>query len=116
MLVKNRAKQALPRLAFWVVEPLLDFLQHDVALALKLSGVEAGVLQSVGQDVEASIEKPTGQNQVVHGFVVAGPGVDLATRALHFPRDLTHAAPLGPLEQHVLEHMRDAGQFLGLVG
>jgi len=115
MLVKGSMKQPLPGLAFWVVESLLDLFEHHVALAIKLGGVEAGVLKRVGQDVEAGIEEPTGQHDVVHGFVVAGPGVDLAARSLHFARDLAHTAPLGPLEQHVFEHMRDACQLRRLV-
>ena len=116
MLVKGSLKQTLTRLPFWVVEPLLDFFEHDVTLTIKLDRIEAGVLNGVGQDVEASVEEPTGKDEVVHGFVVAGPRVDLAARALHLPGDLAHTAPLGPLEQHVFEHMRDARQFWRLVG
>jgi hypothetical protein len=68
-----------------VVEALLDLLEHDVALALELLGVEAGAGQGVGEDVEPGVEEVPGQHQVVDGLVVGGPGVDLAARPTRPP-------------------------------
>jgi hypothetical protein len=114
--VEGAAEERLGGHPVGVVEPLLDLLEDDVALALELDRVEAGVHQRVGQDVHAGVEELAGQDQVVDGLVIAGPGVDLAAGRLDLLGDLAHPALARPLEQHVLEDVGDAGQRGGLVG
>src|SRR5262245_48190769 len=50
------------------------------------------------------------------GLLVAGPGVDVAARRLDLVGDRAHAALLGALEEHVLEHVRGADLAFALVG
>ena len=88
---------------------MLDFFQNDFALALQLVRVEAGVHERVGENVDPGVKESAGQHQVVDRLVVAGPGVDLAARSLHFARDLAYAALLRAFKQHMLEDVRDAG-------
>ena len=116
MNVEHGLEQAQAGLALGIVDALLDFFEHDVALAFEFASVEAGIHQRIGENVEPGIEETAGEHQVVDGFIVACPGVDLAARALDLAGDLAHPALLGALEEHVLEHVCDAGQFRWLVG
>ena len=72
-------------------------------------------------DVEAGFEEVFGDDDVVNGLVVGGPGVDVAAGPFDLAGDLADTAPHhavlgGALEQHVLVHVREAGFGVGLVG
>ena len=56
VLAEVRAGQHAPERRAGRVLGAPDLLEHDVALALDLDGVERGVLRGVGQDVERGVE------------------------------------------------------------
>ena len=94
---------------------LADLLQDHAALALQLVGGEGAVGQDVADDVGAEGEVLLQQLDVVGGLLARGVGVDVAADILDRLGDLGRGAPLGALEGHVLEEMRDAVLGLGLV-
>ena len=116
MARKGSAEERLRGDARRAVLALLHLFEHYFQFALQLHGIEGGVLQRVGQDIEPGVEVARRQHEVVDGLVERGPGVDLAARGLDLARDLPDAATRGALEQHVLEDVRDAGQLGRLIG
>src|SRR3546814_2449618 len=90
---------------------LADLLQDHRALALQLLLKKGRALQDVGNDVEGE-RRVLGQHLGIEGGVLAaGVGVDLPADRLDLLGDGLRAAPLGALEHHVLEQMRDAVQL-----
>ena len=92
-----------------------DLLQDHVALALDLDRVERGVLRRVGQDVQRGVEAPGGQHDVEVRPVLGGRGVHLAAEA--GDRLIDHAGPPRgrPLEEQVLDEVRQPRLVGGLV-
>ena len=92
-----------------------DLLQDHMLLALELGVVEFRFGQDVGQDVDGKRHVVAEHAGVERRRLDAGGGVDLAADILDFRGDLPGAAPLGSLERHVLEQMRDAVLVVGFV-
>jgi hypothetical protein len=69
----------------------------------------------VGLDFEPGDEAARRQDRVVAGVVVDRVGVEISAGGLGFLRDLSDAAALRPLEEHVLEDVGDADDVVGLV-
>ena len=92
-----------------------DLLQDHLALALELVLGVARDLQDVGQDVEREADVGLERAREVGGGLQAGGGIELAADRLDLLGDVAGAAPLGALEGHVLEQMRDAVLGLALV-
>ena len=92
-----------------------DLLQDHVLLALELLGVELGLGQDVGKDVDGQRHVVAQHAGVEGGRLDAGGGVDLAADILDLRGDLPGAAPLGALERHMFEQMRDAVLVVGFV-
>ena len=79
------------------------------------SGRRAGVPHDVAQDVEAE-RQVLGQQADVEGRVLlGGEGVAVAAHLVELLGDGRGGAPLGALEQQVLEEVRRPGQLVGLV-
>ena len=92
------------------------FLQHRLHLPLQLVGVEQRVHQRVRFYFESLAEVLGGQDHVVIGRVVVGAGVQLAAERLDLGGDLIGARPVGgPLEEHVLDDVRDPDLAILLV-
>ena len=87
---------------------LADFLQDHGALAVELVRVEGRVLQDVGENVERERHVLLQHLRVIGGALARGIGVEMAADRLDLLGDRAGAAPLGALEGHVLEEMRDA--------
>jgi hypothetical protein len=85
-----------------------DLLQDHVALAGKLGMVEARGKNDVAQDIQREAEILAQHPRVIGGRVDAGGGVELAADRLDLLGDGLRAAPVGALEGHMLEKMRDA--------
>ncbi len=87
---------------------LADLLQDHPALALQLLGLEGRVGQDVADDVGGERRVLLQHLDVVGGLLARGVGVDMPAHRLDLLGDLGGAAPLGALEGHVFEEMRDA--------
>ena len=85
-----------------------DLLKDDMTFALELVGVEHGLGQDVGQDVERLRPVILEDAGVIGGGLHAGRGIDLAAGGFDLLGDGLGGAPFGALEGHVLEEMRDA--------
>ncbi len=94
---------------------LADLLQDDGALAFELGRVEGRVLQDVGEDVERERHVLLQHLGVIGRALARGIGVEVAADRLDLLGDGAGAAPLGALERHVLEKMRDAVDLRRLV-
>ena len=95
---------------FGVVVLHADFLEDDLLLLGDVLGREQGMQHHVGEHVE-------GQRQILieHARTKAGgflgrEGVEHAADRVYFARDLLGRAPLGALEHHVLDEVRDSVQ------
>ncbi len=97
------------------VEDLADFLQDHAALDLDLAFVEDRVQHDIGDHVEREGHVVLQHARVIGGHLAARVGVDVAAHVLDFLGDLQRGAPLGPLEGHMLEKMRDAVLFQPLM-
>ena len=87
---------------------LADLLQDHGALALHLLGLEGRVLQDVGEDVERQRHILLEHLGVIGRALARGIGVEVAADRLDLLGDGERAAPLGALERHMLEKVRDA--------
>ena len=99
----------------WGVVGLADLLQDHGALTFELARLEGRVLQYVGEDVEREADILLQHLGVVRGAFARGIGVEVAADRLDLLGDGERAAPLGALERHVLEEMRDAVDLRRLV-
>ncbi len=98
-----------------VVGLSLRFLNDDLELPRELAAVDQRMRVRIGLHVEAGGETQRRKHGVVDRVVVDRRRVQVATRGFRFLRDLTHAAARRALEVHVLEHVRDAHDVIGLV-
>ena len=94
---------------------LPDLLQDDGALALELGRIEGRVQQDVGEDVERERHVLLQHLGVIGRALARGIGVEMAADRLDLLGDRAGAAPLGALERHVFEKMRDAVDLRRLV-
>jgi len=94
----------------------LDLLHHHLALSGELGGVEARKPHGIGEHVQPLAGELRRHHRVVDRVVERGPRVDLAAVRLDVAGDLSGAAALGSLEQHVLVEVRQAGLVGPLVG
>ena len=90
-----------------------DLLQNHLAL-----GVDLGVgrcQQHLGQQIKRALGVGVEEARVQLGRLLAGGGVDRGAQAVEDLGDLDRVMALGPLEQQVLEEVRDPGPGRGLV-
>ena len=92
-----------------------DLLQHHAPLGLHVPLVKAGVEQHVGQDIQADVQVLVQTAGVKTGVLLGGIGVHLAADGVHIPGQLGGGAPLGALEEHVLDKVGRAVLPLALV-
>ena len=92
---------------------LRDLLQDDRALAVDLVLGEARVQEDVGEQVERERQVLAQHLRVVAGVLLAGEGVEHAADGVDLLGDLRRRPPLGPLEEEVLEEVRDARSARG---
>src|SRR5262249_30166881 len=92
-----------------------DLLADDGLFALDLLRSELRATYDVAEYVER-LREMLGERACIHAHLLArGERIEMATERLEALRDRTRVAALGALEQHVLEKVRDAETFLGLV-
>ncbi len=83
-------------------------LQDDLPLGVHLVGPECRLTEDVAQDVEAEVEVLGEGADVEGGVLLRRVGVHVAADGINRLGDLPRRAVLGPLEQEVLEEVRDA--------
>ena len=90
-------------------------LGDDVPLGLDLARVERRPAHPVGLDGQGQLPAVGGEGEPVMRAVLARLGVRLPGRDERQAVDLPLGEPLGPLEQHVLDEVRQPGLARGLV-
>ena len=93
----------------------LDFFEDDAAFAGNIVGGESGIQHQIAEHVERD-----GQVLVEHldaeaDALLGGEGVHVAADRIHLARNVFRRAMLGPLEDHVLDEMRNAVPLLVFV-
>ena len=115
VLVVQQRVERLHRHRARIVLLALGFLDDHLELARQLAGIDARVRVRIVLDLEAAHESRRREHGVVAGLVVDRAGVEIAARRLRRARDLAHAARGRALEEHVLQHVRDAEDVVRLV-
>lgn len=97
------------------VEFHLEFFEDDALFLFDVLGVEAGVEEHVGKDVESGGEVLVEDFGGVADEFAAGEGVELAAEGVDFTGDVFGAAAGGAFEEHVFDEVADAvfGRFFG---
>lgn len=91
-----------------LLELLVDLLllaEDYVALALDGGGLELGVLEDVGDDVDGGGDVLAEALGVVDGLLARGVGVEVRANILDFELERVLCAPAGALEGHVLQEV-----------
>jgi hypothetical protein len=91
---------------------LLD--DHD-DLAAELVGIQQGIPQGVGLDIDCLRQAAHRQDGVVGRVVVGGPGVEVAAGVLGLAGDLADTPGGGALEEHVFQHVRNPRPVVRLI-
>ena len=107
--------QRLRRDGARIVRLALRFLNDHLELARQLVGVDQRAGVRVGLHVESLRKAGRRQHRVVARVIVDRGGVEIAADGLRLFGDLADAARRRALEVHVLEHVRDADDVVGLV-
>ena len=85
-----------------------DLFQHDLPLEREVGVAQDGAADYVGDDIERARQVGIQHARVVGGGVARRVGIERAAARLQRHRDLLRRAPLGALEYHVLEQVRNA--------
>src|SRR5690348_12807540 len=93
----------------------LGLLDDRLQLAGELLRIDDGVTESVGLNVERLSQPGRGKHGEVTGVIVPRPGIQIPAHRLGLPRYGADAPSSRPLEEHVLQDMRDAGPPVGLI-
>ena len=93
----------------------VDLFQNDVALGLEVARAQQRVPHEIGQDLDRQGKVGVENVTLVAGVVPTGEGVEPAAADLQLEGQLLGAAPLGALEDHVLEQMGDPHLLPALV-
>ena len=90
------------------VVDLGDLLNHDVAFALELVVGHRRVLHDIGEDVDRQRHVPLEHAGDVRRLLARGVRVEVSAHRFDLFDDGERGAPLGALEGHVFEEVRDA--------
>ena len=115
MRVEERRVERFDRHRRRRVALAFGFLDDHVEFARQLPGVDDRACVRIELDLEALHERRRWQHGVVRGVIVDRVRVEIAAVRLRFAGDLPHATGWRPLEEHVLQHVRDADDVVGLV-
>jgi len=115
VLVVQKLVKSLCRHRGWIVGFTLRFLDDDFHLAPELAGVDYRVGVSIGLDVESLCKPRRREHGEVRGVVVDGVSVEISSARFRLFRDVADAAPLSPLEEHMLEGVGETALGIALV-
>ena len=99
-----------------LVAATTNLFEHHFEFVGQLLLVEARVLNRVRQNVERDVELPARHRDVVDRLIETRPRVDVASGGLDVSGDRADRASVGPLEQHMLMDVREAGLLWALIG
>ena len=88
---------------------LIDLFEDDVPLPHDLRFREDGMQQEIAQQIDGVRQVLVEGQDVVTGALVRRVRIEIAADAVDFLRELLRRAGGRPLEQHVLDEVRDAG-------
>ena len=115
MLVVQQRIQRLDGDRVWCIALAVGFLDNDFELARKFVGVDDRARVRVELNVQSLQKCGRRQHRVVAGVIVDRVRVEIAAIGFRLARDLPHTARRRPLEEHVLEHVRDPDDVIRLV-
>lgn len=91
-----------------------NLFEYDFDFACDFLRIKAGVLNGVGEEIDADFNLVAWQSGVVHGFVEARVGIHLTAKPFDRAGDFADTAACCALEEHVLVKVREAG-FVGIL-
>ena len=115
MHVVQQLEQRLAGDGLRVVRLPLRLLDDHLELLRELLRIDHRIRVRVALDVESAREARGGKNRVVARVIVDGAGVQISARRLGLLRDGADGTRRRPLEEHVLEHVRDADDVVALI-
>jgi hypothetical protein len=89
----------------------LDLFEDHAAFAGDVAGIEDGVQDQVAEHVESDRHVLIEDFYVEADALFCGERVHVPADRVHEARNVSGGAVLGPLEDHVLQKMRDAIEF-----
>ena len=92
-----------------------DFLQDDVLLAGEIVRIERRLGQNIRQHVERERHVRLQHARIIGRCLDAGRRIEIAADGFDLLGDIARGAPLGALERHVFEKVRNAVFFRRLV-
>jgi hypothetical protein len=93
----------------------LDLLEHDLLFLFDLDGVKGWMRDQIGENVHRHRQVLVEHLHVIAGILLRSEGIELPANRVHFLGDAFGGPPIGALEQHVLDEVRDAGVCGGFV-
>ena len=115
MRLDRRRGHRLAQERVGIVLAALQLAPHHRHLGVEVGLVDPAVEHPVGLELDGELEAVGRQRLEVAGPVVERVGVEAGPVQEERAGDLAQAIPLGPLEHHVLEEVRDAGDAVVLV-
>ena len=85
----------------------LDLFQNHATLAQNVLGIEDGVQHQIAEHVQRNRQVLVQNFYVEANAFFGGKRVHVSANRIHLPRNVLGGARLGPLEDHVLQEVRD---------
>ncbi len=92
-----------------------DLFEDHLPLGVDVAGAQRWVGEHVTEEVDADRCVALGETAVVGGVLLGGERVDVTAVTVDRARDVARAAPVGALEQEVLEEVARAAHRIALV-
>ena len=115
MRVVEQLEQRLGRNGRGIVGFALRLLDDDLELLRELLRIDHRIRVRIALDVEAALEARRRQHGVVARVIVDRAGVEITAGRFRLLRDRADRAGNRSLEEHVLEHVRDADDVVRLI-
>ena len=93
----------------------LDLFEDDALFALEIGLGKLRVEDEIAEDIERRVHVFVEHLDVEADGFLAGEGVEIAADRVDFPGDVLRRAGGGAFEDHVLDEVREAVFFRGLV-
>ena len=102
-------EQAAAGAAIGIVDVHVHFAADDVHFLGQFIRRQRGVLHDVAQNIDGRARAGVGHINMIDRAIEAGVGVHVTADFLHFLIDAAAGAGGGAFEEHVFEHVREAG-------
>src|SRR5262245_21208446 len=115
MLLESRLIKLLGSYCGWIVELPIIFLENDFDFLLEFAGVIDGIQKRVGLNLQSLFHVLGRYFRMVDGTIVVCGRIQVAAERLRLTSDLTDGTFRRSLEEHVLDHMGNAGNAIVLI-